>query len=132
LKSSQVEEFTELHELINDKHFHLALDMLKTAKVDANILAIAPKNCQKGAGNSALHFLAFSGSSKHVDKKAVQALADILCPLCAPLLNHRNELGKMALHTAASHGNHILVKALLDADAGIIFTFILTLTLNYS
>jgi hypothetical protein len=70
LKSSQVEEFTELHKLINDKHFHLALDMLKTAKVDANILAIAPKNCQKGAGNSALHFLAFSGSGKHVDKKA--------------------------------------------------------------
>jgi hypothetical protein len=48
-----------------------------------------------------------------------------LCKLCTPLLNHRNEKGSMALHTAATQGNDILVTALLVAGAGFIFTFIL-------
>ena len=63
-----------------------------------------------------------------MDKKVLQALVDTLCQLCTPLLNHRNERGLMALHTAASYGNDILVTALLVAGAGFIFTFIF----NYS
>ena len=49
----QVEEFTVLHKLINDKHFTLALEMLKDAKVDAKILAIAPKQGKIGPGHLA-------------------------------------------------------------------------------
>ena len=104
--------------------------MLKDAKVDAKVLAIAPKQGQVGPGNSALHFLAFAGRGKQVDNKVLQALADTLCQLCKPLLNHRNKGGKMALHIAASHGNHILVTALLNAGAGFIFTFLLILILT--
>ena len=133
------EEFTTLHKIINNQYLSLALKMLKDvdtlplallreALKDASILAIAPRQGKIGPGNSALHFLATAGGSNDVDKNALQALADTLCQLCKPLLNHRNEGGLMALHTAAAHGNHILVKALLVAGAGFIFTFIL----NYS
>ena len=87
-------------------------------------LAIAPKKQKIGPGNSALHFLAFN-QSKNVDKKVMQPLADTLSKLCKPLLNHRNVKGSMALHTAATQGNDILVTALLVAGAGFIFTFIL-------
>lgn len=116
--------------------FDYALALLKNSKVetlplallrDAGILAIAPYNQLIGPGNSALHFLAFAGRKKDVDRVLLQDLADTLCRVCGSLLNHRNARDMTALHIAASQGNDIVVKALLEAGAGFIFTFILTL-----
>ena len=114
----QERHFTELHSLLNRGQFGYALEMLTNTPEASMPLVLAPTDCRFGAGNSALHFLAYAGGNKSADLDLLAELATLLCEACRPILDVRNERGLMALHVAASAGNDMMVRALLHAGAG--------------